>query len=315
VISDCDLRKDGLYHKGEKIDLNNYNGVIKRTWDGGKNAAKGADIQQYLETQGLYAETPSIAQRITLNKVHMQLVMDDQGVKTPKTVIYDFTHSPYDETTALTNFNKLPREAGKPVAVLKQQTGTQGNGIAFYHSQEEVFTALRGAATAKQTVLMQEYISPTLRIKSETNTDRNAAHYRIIMSRNKETGNYQCLGGLYLQRNGAYISNSSYKGEGILHTEALPTETLSLHLLRDLAKTGRKIGIHQFGADVMINDKGAFILELNDGFGISGPLLEKQKIPEKYVDSFLERYQERYKFRHKFHQQLALNESFAQSRL
>lgn len=323
-ITDCSIRNGKLIHKNSDVDsvvnIEAYGSVIKRSWDGGINANHGTDLQRFLESKGLYADNPATAQDITHNRFKMQSVLESvKGLKTPAT----FTIRSSADIKPALSILKLkhefkPNSANYPAFVVKGIQGTHGNGLLFYTMQERAeLEAKLETATEENPIILQEFIKGTLISGVNTGDSiKNAAHQRVIISRSGKDKPYEYIGGLYFQRNGAWISNSHAK-EGTPHKRSLeqPDEN-NLELLGNAAS---EIGLNQAGIDVIKSvDGGYYVLEYNDSMGVTGELLEKNGVTEKYVDSFLARAKEHYQNKnldHKTSVQLSRNDKSSKSQL
>lgn len=235
--------------------------------------------------------------KTAFNKEEMQKCIDSCTNNTPTSKVYcanSFNERfEIDKTQLFTN-----NTSGQPYLVVKNIYGTGGHGVKFYFHNEisnlkqdaqNIFTQTEIITTPK--ILVQEYIKPKL--KNISSGLHGAAHYRVIMCLDI-TGEYKYIGGLRLEKKDTFISNTSNKEKTKLFKESLIVDDKFQehkdNIIKSLAKIAKIMGISQFGADVIIGENNKFyILELNDGHGISGQLLENQAIHEKYAKSFYSR--------------------------
>lgn len=286
TISKCEIVDGKVYYndaQGNKQEVNFglYGGIIRRAWDGKTNSHRSVAILEIAEQQGLYPLNPSSAAKITLDKTRQQEILEASAVPMPKSFTLD---SLEDIDNKLAQLQRIHEKKGlpdsSPVFVLKNKNGTGGSGIEFYKLSES--DALRGAVNIITqnggTCVLQEYIKPQLITAVENPC--NSAHWRILMVRDgRNPEKYNVIGGIYFQREGSWVSNSS-SAVGKLSTAAkfdVPEDIIS-----SLSKVAHSMGLNQFGADVM----GNVILELNDSPGLSGKFLEQQEVAKKCAQAF-----------------------------
>jgi glutathione synthase/RimK-type ligase-like ATP-grasp enzyme len=201
---------------------------------------------------------------------------------------YMFTSENNHESLTSDKFNALKTLSDEsfPVAVLKTQSGTHGNGIRFFYASEieEAKSAIETMLNEGKNCILQSYIRPML----SKPTVMASAHYRIIMMRD-EHSKYHFNGAIHFEREGTFISNSHHN-MGELSKKPVLKDAIPEAVLESLALVAERIGANQFGADVIHGEDGQYyVLELNDCMGISGAILEQQQVAQKYAKSFSDR--------------------------
>lgn len=297
-VADCVIHGDKLIYKGKPVNVAAYGSVMKRTWDGKFNSNYGTQIQAFLEEKGLFPNSPATAQLTTQNRALMQKVIQSiPGLKYPKSVAITSKAEIADAVKMLSSGPKPPA-AKKPAFVLKEKQGVHGNNIYFFDNTQEDITALKEKlkdASPQNPYVFQEYIHTKLMDNVPASEKANASHERLIISRSGKDKPYEYIGGMRLQRNGSWMSNVSYN-RGELHKAMIPTP--SREFVELISTVADRIGLPQFGVDVVDTvDNERYVIEYNDSMGVTGELLEKQGVHEKYVDSFLARAEEHYKER------------------
>lgn len=285
-VSDCEIKEGCLYYKNEPFDFSGFDGVVRRTWDGGGISFKGLEILKFLEKKGLFSDNPASAAEIMLDKIAMQKQIQAHTLSVATTYVFDNKNS--EETLTDDKFIALKTQADDslPVAVLKPQAGTRGNEIKFFHSSEIEKAKSEISAILKEgkSCILQSYIRPKLK-KSMTIA---SAHYRIIMMRDQYS-NYHFNGAIHFERAGTFISNAHHK-KGNLFKEPVLEADIPSEVIESIARVAKCIGANQFGADVIESEDGKYyLLELNDCMGISGDILEEQQVAYKYAKSFSSR--------------------------
>lgn len=307
--------EERFFYLNEDItdELSNYDAVLKRSWDGGCNSQNGIVQQKFLEGLGLYADNSYESQRDTHDKIVMtKILMENFYHLIPPTEIINNPEElkkfidknsykdPISKTTEVAAniigdgfswIDKIiPTKQQKELPtkqacwVVKPKNGTAGKGIKFMNNAE----LLSKAATSELTYpfILQEQIKSDLFFQGDN--EKDSSHLRIILSRRPD-GIYEYLGGLQIGRKDSLISNISHK-EGILETQILSKDEIPAKLLQDLSKVAAAFDINQVGFDVIKSQNGKFyLLELNDGPGVTGELLVQQGVDTKYVGSFIER--------------------------
>jgi len=168
--------------------------------------------------------------------------------------------------------------------VVKPKYGTAGNGIQFMNNAELLLKVSKGEI--QYPFILQERIKSDLFFQG--NNEKDSSHLRIILSRGPD-GIYEYLGGLKIGKRDSLISNIS-SDSGTLVTEILDKNEIPPKLLQRLSAIAAEFGINQTGFDLIKSDDGKyFVLELNDGPGVTGKLLDEQDVAQKYVGSFIER--------------------------
>ncbi|MCC2646885.1 MAG: RimK-like ATP-grasp domain [Rickettsiaceae bacterium] len=295
-VADCEIEKSQLFVQGQKVNLALFDGVVKRTWDGSINSLKGLEIIRLCERNSLLADNLAQAIEITLHKDRMQRALDECKVLTPVSFIYNSKNNIQKLSSDIKflkqKFKNKKLKSDYPAFVLKKKNGTHGNGVRFFKLEEEkeLKDKVRHCILEGEIVILQEYIRPEI-YNIDINKEHSASHMRIIISIfNNE---YKVIGGLLLEREGSWVSNS-HSEEGRSYIQSLKQDMLNKTIIDDLIKVASHIGMNQFGADVIksATDGKFYILELNDGMGISGVNLEALHVPEKYVESFNRRLQQ-----------------------
>ena len=313
TISNLIVRAEKLFYTASgmehEIDVSDYAGVLLRTWGDEKQEKLALHkILPFLEKKGIYPDNPSDSILMTCSKREMQYAIDKAGVISPKSFIVDSTY--------LSDVVKLDRAVSQlgnifqtksldatiyPAYVIKADFGTHGAGVRMFKQGEEkemkdhISSVIEGLASSKF-CLMQEYVKPKFTLSSEESSSAvyagvptaRSAHYRVVMSRQIHNG-FEMIGGIHFQRNGSWVSNS-HCPVGTLFKEPLSPENLPQGLIQALTEVANQLQLNQFGADIIVDDDGQFyVLELNDGMGISGDILEHQAVPQKYIKSHTER--------------------------
>ena len=308
--------EERFFYLNEDItdELSNYDAVLKRSWDGGCNSQNGIVQQKFLEGLGLYADNSYESQRDTHDKIVMteilmknfsHMIPPTKIINNPKELKEFIDNNSYKDPISKTTYvaadiigdifssidNMVPPKQKKELPakqacwLIKPQNGTAGNGIKFMNNAE----LLSKAAEEKLKVpfILQKRIKPNLFFKNGDN-EKDSSHLRIILSRRAD-GTYEYLGGLKIGRRNSLISNIS-SDQGILETEILDKNEIPAELLQDLSDVATKFGIDQVGFDVINSENDQFyLLELNDGPGVTGELLDEQGVNEKYISSFIGR--------------------------
>ena len=291
-ISDCAIIHGDFYYCGIPFDIKPYQAVVVRTWGDAVQKKKAlGEIMPLLVREGLYPDNSLEAILSTADKKKMQAVIDATGATCPRSLVIDGNNS-IEEVRAFIKtlsavFTSKSLSADYPAYVVKPDSGTHGNGVTMFFLGQE-HELLEYIHSLKESCIVQEYIKPVFVLAAQQKGEACSAHYRIIMSRQSNNA-LVMIGGLSLQRTGSWVSNTHCLN-GALYKCILRPEDVAKEVLESLASIANKIQLSQFGADVIIDDSGsAFILELNDGMGISGELLEAQQIPAQYVRSHMVR--------------------------
>jgi len=283
------------------IPLSSIDGVMKRSWDGGLNKNLGMQLQSQLENHGIYSDNHSAAQAVSNSKIDTYRALTDPKTNhgnlvdcVPKTFIFPAADKLSSLPKAIADLlahaeeNEYLDINKDPVMVLKFDEGTHGNAVSFFKANELDKLISEVKDNPFKPFVLQAYVRPKV-FQPIDDEKPFSSHYRIIVS-NKGTDampNYQIIGGIHFQRNGAWCSNS-HGTQGTLYKE--PLGEIPSELRSALFQAGKALGLNQFGADVIIDEGGqAYILELNDGMGISGPILEEQGVAQQYVESFIQR--------------------------
>ncbi len=269
-------------------------------------------IQEFLEGLGLYGDNPVKSQEDSHYKFKMLTILQEYFPDMiPRSKIIHNSEeleeflskkSTREENTTLNTINEAanivgdmysfidnmfpPKKQNKLPSkqacwVIKPEHGTAGNGIKFMNNAE----LLSKAATSELTYpfILQERIIADLFF--DGNNEKDSSHFRIILSRQSD-GTYEYLGGLKIGKRDSLISNIS-SDAGTLVTEILDKNEIPPKLLQDLSRIAAGFNINQTGFDVIKSKDGKYyVLELNDGPGVTGPLLNKQNLVEKYIGSF-----------------------------
>lgn len=295
-IEDCKVSLEGDFlYRGNKIDIQSFQGVVLRTWGDNQEQEKAINVlMPYLEKHGLYPDNSVDAIKNTISKKQMQAAIENAKANCPLTLVIE--QDKFDKSEFLLFVKQLQETHKKksldksyPAYVVKPDAGTHGNGVEmFFVGEEDKLYNYIESVSKKEICVLQEYVKPAFSMIEKQENEACSAHYRIIMSRQNDNS-FTMIGGLFLQRTGSWVSNT-HCPKGELHKRILSSKEVPQSLLETLAQIANNINLNQFGADVLIDDFGAFyILELNDGMGISGPLLEKQQISTKYIQSHISR--------------------------
>lgn len=292
-LSECNIKANKLFCKGEEININEYHGVISRTWDGGENSLKALEILKLCEKKGIYVDNPHKAVETTLFRDKMQDALNKVGVNTPQTFMYNKFNKldtlQSDINVLTRKFKESKLEKIYPAYVVKRQNGTYESGTEFFKiGQENTIKQLISSILLKgEAVILQEYIRPRVFHLNLKDDHQTSSRMRIIMSKFKKK--YKVIGGLIIERDYRWVSTSNVDERTVIN----PLELVELEtkLQFELAKVANFIGINQFGADIIESalDGKFYILGLKDGMLISGPYFEKQKVPEQYIESFNKR--------------------------
>ena len=297
-ILNCEIKNGILFYNNEEVDIDAFDAVISRSWDGGANFQKRVKIQEFVEDRGLFADTPSQNILPLLSKQSMieryKEIDDLKSIELPKQFYgKDLVDENDIDRMLLGLVEKAVESEGKPLWVLKPIKGTSGKGIEFYGEEnkgdlkQKLLANIKKTEGEKENFVIQQYIEPELFVASQEK--KISAHYRVIISRDKE-GEYNFIGGLKLQKDGSFISNTGSQDGRLLETPYLEQHDLSNELLEDLYKIVSHFGVNQAGFDLIKGkNRGWYFLELNESMGITGPKLESQGALKSYVTSFLER--------------------------
>ena len=134
-----------IWVDGEPVQLPDF--VIPRLGSGSSYLA--LSVIRQLELLGVYVCNSSQAIATVKDKLHMHQLLVQQGLPTPKTMLLRF---PIDRET-------VSHEIGFPM-VVKNITGTEGNGVYLCHDQEQ-FTDLMELIHANNSdprIILQKFI-------------------------------------------------------------------------------------------------------------------------------------------------------------
>jgi|GEM_PF-5939293 len=276
-------------HDFPKVDLATTHGVIQRTWDGGETESKGQQLISELEQLNIYSDNTAKSTALCSSKISTHHALNG-AVSIPLSFSFQTPQALLNINHALIKIDEFQKTKAfdtnnNPSYLIKADHGTWGKGITFY-KKCDVGTLKNDLTTnAFSPFVLQAYVKPTA-FAGADKSKNISAHQRVVVGRDQK-GDCHVFGGLHVQRNGSLVSNT-HGTEGALHVS--PLTDCSEAIQKDLFHAADLLELNQFGADVIVDDHDQhYILELNDGQGISGPQLEQQHIPEKYVDSFLER--------------------------
>jgi len=221
-----------------------YDAALLWSWG---TADLGRTYLRIFEDNGVPVLNSSYATEITDSKIHSSKQLEAFNIPTPETLLFETSAS-------LQNIDGIAKKLAPPPYVFKSDYSTQGSGIRFASSVEDIHQfakELQGSKEEHQSFLVQKFIG-----KSEV----PIFHYRVFV-----VGDYVVPTAIKLTAQTVLCPSNSALGGNAEFIEISPS-------IKALALTATQAtNLMVAGVDIMIcpgeSDDNALVIEVNDGPG------------------------------------------------
>ena len=219
--------------RGYPVD--DYDALIVRRVPGGtaEQVFYRMDILHRLEEMGIIVINPSRAIEKSVDKYYTSAVLDEAGIKTPRTII----------TESFSEAMNVYKELGGDI-VVKPLFGSLGMGITRVSSEDIAYRVFRALEMTKSVYYLQEFIQ------------HGGEDIRVFI-----------IGGEVVASMRRVSEN--WKTNISIGGKAQPYEPSEK--IKEIAlKAAQKLGLEYTGVDVMVSGNNVYIIELNSTPGWEG---------------------------------------------
>ncbi|MCW4049639.1 MAG: RimK family alpha-L-glutamate ligase [Candidatus Bathyarchaeota archaeon] len=219
--------------RGYPID--DYDAVIVRRVPGGtaEQVFYRMDVLHRLEDIGVAVFNPALSIERAVDKYYTSALLEDAGIKTPRTVV---TESFRDAMEAFT-------ELGGDV-VVKPLFGSLGMGITRVTSEDIAYRVFRALEMTKSVYYLQEFIP------------HGGEDIRVFVIGGKVVASMRRVAD-------SWKTNISSGGKAEFYEPSNEIINMSL-------RSAETLGLEYTGVDVIVSDKDAYVVELNSTPGWEG---------------------------------------------
>ena len=215
--------------------IDDYDALIVRRVPGGtvEQVFYRMDALHRLEEAGVTVFNPSRSIEKSVDKFYTSALLDEEGIKTPKTIV----------TESFSEAMKGVNELGGDI-VVKPLFGSLGMGITRISSEDIAYRVFRALEMTKSVYYLQEYIhhgGEDIRVFIIGD--------EVVASMKRVSENWK--------------TNISIGGKAQSYEPSDEIKNIAL-------KASRKLGLEYTGVDVMISGDDTYVLELNSTPGWEG---------------------------------------------
>lgn len=246
--SQCTIVNDGdtqaLSYNDRIYSPRDYDAALLWSWG---TADTGRKYLRIFEDSNVPVLNSTYATVVTDSKINFTKKLQQNKIKTPKTMFFS-------SALALNSISQINEKLGQPPYVFKADYGTQGSGINFAASEEDVHhfaKKLQGKEVDHQAFLVQEFMG---------DSEMPIFHYRLFV-----------IGADVLSKAILITAQSPLAPSNISKGGDFDFVDINGHLKKLALDATRTAELAVAGVDIMVPSNGkledAVVIEVNDGAG------------------------------------------------